>query len=72
MVTINAKAQQVSEAKKKKVSPEILKLLGESENTLPKSGTYTACCTNDEMAELILEMINVTTAIGTVDAIKTF
>ncbi len=46
----------VESARKRKVKDDIIKVLGEADD-LPKSGKYTACCTNEEMAQFIVELI---------------
>ncbi|POB13871.1 hypothetical protein C0Z22_07365 [Halobacteriovorax sp. DA5] len=46
----------VDTAIKAPVGADIIKVLGEPDND-PKTGPYTACCTNQEMANLIIEMI---------------
>jgi integrase len=46
----------VNKADKRKVGKHLIDILGEQE-TEPKSGPYTACCTNKEFATLIVEMI---------------
>jgi integrase len=47
----------VNRANKRIVSKELINLIGEDQDTTPKSGQYTACCTNTDIAEFILEMI---------------
>ena len=46
----------VDKADKKKVSKDIIRILGEQDNE-PKTGPYTACCTCPELAEFIYELI---------------
>jgi len=46
----------VNKANKKRVSSDLIRILGKQDNE-PKSGPYTACCTNKEVALFILEMI---------------
>jgi integrase len=46
----------VESARKRKVKEDIIKVLGEADD-LPKSGKYTACCTNEEIAQFVVEMI---------------
>ena len=41
----------VHKAEKKKVSQDLIRILGEQDKN-PKSGPYTACCTNKGMAQL--------------------
>lgn len=47
----------VNKADKKPVTRELVRMLGEEQSNDPKSGPYTACCTNYKMAVLIREMI---------------
>jgi len=47
----------VDKAKKKQVSDELVKLLGEKQDNDPKSRKYIACCTNATMGKLIYSMI---------------
>ena len=46
----------VNKADKKKVKDDLIQILGEQELD-PKSGPYTACCTNKEIANFIIQMI---------------
>lgn len=55
---IGALFLEVTKADKRKVPDDIVKILGQENNDEPKSGPYTACCTNSEMANLIIELIN--------------
>lgn len=48
---------QVREAKKRRVKKELMKVLGDQDKS-PKTGPYTACCTNLEMGKLIVEMLD--------------
>ncbi|MFA5584890.1 MAG: hypothetical protein WDA09_11825 [Bacteriovoracaceae bacterium] len=48
----------VHKAKKKKINKDIIKILGDKVSKEPKSGPYTACCTNQGLAEFILELID--------------
>lgn len=48
----------VNKAKKRTINPEIIKILGGDINKEPKSGPYTACCSNQEVAEFIVELID--------------
>jgi hypothetical protein len=47
----------VDKADKKQVNKELVNLIGEKQDTEPKSRRYTACCTSEEMGLLIYEMI---------------
>jgi hypothetical protein len=42
---------------RKQVNKELVNLIGEKQDTEPKSRRYTACCTSEEMGILIYEMI---------------
>lgn len=46
----------VNKADKKKVKDDLIQILGEQELD-PKSGPYTACCTNIDIANFIIQMI---------------
>lgn len=48
---------QVNKATKKTIRNDLIKILGGNINKEPKSGPYTACCTNQEMAEFLVELI---------------
>lgn len=47
----------VNKSKKNGISEEISALFGDADQD-PKSGNYTACCTNKEMAKLIVSLID--------------
>jgi len=47
----------VNKAKKRTIKCEIIKIIGGNINNEPKSGPYTACCTNQEIAEFIIELL---------------
>jgi hypothetical protein len=47
----------VDKADKKQVNKELVSLIGERQDSEPKSRRYTACCTSEEMGLLIYEMI---------------
>lgn len=47
----------VNKADKAKINKDIVQMIGD-QTTKPKSGEYTACCTNKELANLILEMLH--------------
>jgi hypothetical protein len=47
----------VNKAEKRTITKDVLKILGDNLDLEPKSGPYTACCTNQEMAEFILELL---------------
>lgn len=46
----------VNKADKKSVPKDFIKILGDQDNE-PKSGPYTACCTNAEIASFIVQML---------------
>ena len=48
---------QVDKASKKNIRSDLIKILGGNVNKEPKSGPYTAFCTNQEIAEFIIELI---------------
>ena len=54
---IGALFLEVTKAKKKNISSDLLKLLGGEDNQEPKSGPYTACCINKDLAEFVISLI---------------
>lgn len=48
----------VNKANKKPIPKELIRMLGEEPSNAPKSGPYTACCTNKSIAIFLREMIN--------------
>jgi hypothetical protein len=47
----------VNKAEKRTITKDVLKILGDNLDFEPKSGPYTACCTHQDMAEFILELL---------------
>ena len=54
---VGALFMNVRVAVKKKIDPQILRMLGEEPSKEPKSGPYTAVCTSPEMAQLVIDLI---------------